>query len=123
MTVEHGTDSGCRSHYAKYEDLCDACSIFWELKWIEKRKEREALRRKPPSPEERLTTLVGNAMRRLRMMDGEWENWRSLRPPYRDRPLYDDTVWQCLSENPEVETVEESYGNTVRRKARFVGLL
>lgn len=75
-----------------------------------------------PKPE-RLDVLVGAAMRKLRAAEGEWVAWRTIRPPYRDRPLYDEAVWDQITKSLVVESHDILHGKTVRRQAKFVGPL
>lgn len=78
-----------------------------------------------PGSEElpKLERLVGNALKYLEERAGEWVTWRTIRPPYRDRPLYDEAVWDRITKSPVVVAEEIPYGETFRRKAKFVGPL
>ena len=129
---EHGTDKGLRQHYAFNEILCAECEEFWGNRWEASREidnlDREMKRyereeRARWRSEGRLDVLVGAALRKLRAAEGEWVAWRTIRPPYRDRPLYDEAVWDQITKSLVVESHEILHGKTVRRQAKFVGPL
>lgn len=69
--------------------------------------------------DEKLDRLVSNALKGLKKRDG-WVPWRDIRPAYRDRDQWDEPVWEHLSKTEGVEVVEESHGDGVRRKARWI---
>lgn len=68
---------------------------------------------------EKLARLVKNARGALLRQKGEWVTWQTVRPAYRDREEYEESVWEALIEMEEVEYDEEQRGAHVRRKMRI----
>lgn len=67
---------------------------------------------------EKLARLVKNARGALLRQKGEWVTWHNLRPAYRDRDEYEESVWEALIEMDDIEFDEEQRGSQVRRKMR-----
>jgi hypothetical protein len=70
---------------------------------------------------EKLTRLVKNARGVLLRQKGEWVTWQNLRPALRDRPEYEESIWDALVEMEDVEHHEEQHGQRIRRKMRIDG--
>lgn len=68
---------------------------------------------------EKLARMVKNARAALIRQKGEWVTWHNLRPAYRDRDEYEESVWEALIAIEEVEHEEEQRGSQVRRKVRI----
>lgn len=119
---EHGTLRGCRQHWSRGEVLCDECFEVHLDRWDERtrREEEERRERARTKAEGRLPSLIRSALMKIEAAEGEWENWRSIRPAYRDRAEYDGAVWAALETNPDIETYEELHGDIVRRRARLI---
>lgn len=67
----------------------------------------------------RLAKLTKNARAGLLRAKGEWVRWHNLRPAYRDREKYAESVWEALVGMKDVETDETEAGEGVQRKARI----
>lgn len=70
---------------------------------------------------EKLTRLVENARNALLRNNGEWVTWHTLRPAYRDRDEYEESLWEALSEFEDIDHEEEQRGSHTRRKMRLNG--
>lgn len=68
---------------------------------------------------EKLARLVKNARGALLRAKGEWVRWHDLRPAYRDRDEYEESVWEALVVMEDIEHDEEERGSQVRRKMRI----
>jgi hypothetical protein len=68
---------------------------------------------------EKLARLLKNARGALLRAKGEWLTWHSIRPAYRDRDEYEESVWEALVEMDDVEHDEEERGSQVRRRMRI----
>ena len=68
---------------------------------------------------EKMARLVKNARGALLRQKGEWVTWQALRPAYRDRAEYEESVWEALAAMDEIEVDEEQRGSQVRRKLRI----
>lgn len=69
--------------------------------------------------DEKLQRLLDTALRKLRDK-GDWANWHELRPQYRDRAAWEEPLWEALEQHDSVEIEQEEYGQSLRRKARWV---
>jgi len=67
----------------------------------------------------RLAKLANNARAGLLRANGEWVTWQKLRPAYRDREKYEESVWEALVNMDDVEHEEKPVGDGVQRKARI----
>lgn len=68
---------------------------------------------------EKLARLVKNARGALLRAKGEWVTWQTLRPAYRDREEYEESVWEALSEMDDIEAEKEERGSRTNRKMRM----
>jgi len=69
---------------------------------------------------EKLAKLVKNARGHLVAAKGEWVNWQTMRPAARDRPEYEQSVWDAVKEMDDVEFKEEPFGSKVSKHARII---
>lgn len=75
--------------------------------------------------DEKLKHLTEIAVKKLKRADGDWVQWKVLRPQYSDRPVWEEPLWEALEQvdGVEVDETEKPYGTEIRksRKARWVG--
>lgn len=79
----------------------------------------------PPVDEDdpKLHRLTYLAKKKVARANGEWVSWNDLRPAYRDRDRYAESVWRVLSADCEVETRTSLVHNGVRREVRYEPLI
>ena len=68
---------------------------------------------------EKMARLIKNARGSLLRQKGQWVSWHSIRPPYRDREEYEESVWEALVAMDEIEVQEEQWGSKTRRRLRI----